>query len=353
MTNAQKFQACLDAAKALVKSYRAQAVGDPQNKGDVPNPPDPSVAAIAGMKADAANYPFQYQINAAAKTGGIYTDPATGKTYDFSGLGDAATAAKVSDQMAQVMLDIQRANSGAVIAQKLADLKQSDPTGFAARQQLFDSIMASANANPDRPLATELQNSITGLLNQGAKLDTKRTEEVQQSVRGGQAARGIFLGNAPASQEASAVVNAGEQQQQQNQAQAQNYLASGVSPEDVQYRRIQQSISDLGSFANGVTPQAQFGSVSGAGTGATPITTTGNPQAGFNPNSGANAISNANSLYATNSNFANNQVNPWAAAVQGASGVLRTASSLGAFQPRPYTFTAPASTPQTFATETF
>lgn len=302
--------------------------------GTPPSPPDPSVAAIAGIKQDAANYPFQYQINAAAKTGGVYTDPATGKTYDFSGLGDAATASAVSDKMAQTMLDIQKANSGAEIAQKLADLKQSDPTGYAARQQLFDSIMASANANPDRPLATQLQTSITGLLNQGAKLGGGpggQLEQVQQGVRGGQVARGVYLGNAPASQEASAVVQAGEQQQTTNQAQAESYLASGVSPEDVQYRRIQQSLGDIGSFINGTTPQAQFGSVSGAGNGATPISTTGNPNAAFNPNAAGNSLNNFNSLYSTNSNYSNNQVNSWVTGIQGATGALRTASSMGLF----------------------
>lgn len=336
MTNELKFQACLETARALVASYRSQAVGDPQNKGDVPDPVDPAIAAIAGMKADAANYPFSYAIDAAAKEGGTYTDPSTGKVYDFSGLGDAATASKVSDQMAQTMLDIQNADSGAVIAQRLKDLQQSDPTGYAARQQLFDSIMASANANPSRPLATDLQSQITGLLNQGSKLGGGpggQLEEVQQGVRGGQVARGIYLGNAPASQEASAVVTAGEQQEQQNQAQAQSYLESGVSPEDVDYRRIQQNLSDLGSFVNGTSPQAEFGQLSGAGGGAAPFTTTGTPSATFNPNAAAQGISFANSIYGTQSNYNNNQVNPFVTGVQGAAGALRTASSLGAFTP--------------------
>ncbi len=297
----------------------------------IPDIPDPSTAAIAGIKADAANYPFEYSIDAAAKTGGIYKDPKTGKTYDFSGLGDAATASQISGQMAQTMLDIQKADSGAQIAQRLADLQQSDPSGYAARQQLFDKIKQDAQANPSRPMAEDLQNQITGLLNQGGKLDAKETQQVQEGARGGQASRGIYLGNAPASQEADAIVQTGQQQQTQNQAQAQSYLASGVSPQDVQYRRIQQSLSNLGSFISGQNPQAQFGQLSGAQGGAVPFTNSGAVTASTNPSAGINGVNNANSIFGINSSYANNQINPFISGLQGAAGALRTASSLGAF----------------------
>lgn len=279
---------------------------------DSPNIPDPNQAAQAGAIADVANYPFKAYIDALAQTGGKAT--IGGKTYDFTGLGTADQNAQMSGTMAQALLDIQKNYGSQYVTQRLADLKQSDPTGYAARSQLFDKIISDAQANPDRPMAQDLQNQVTSLLSQGSNLTTgpnSETEQVQQGVRGQQVENGIFLGNAPTSQEASAVVNAGDQMQQQRQQKALGFLQSGVSPEDVTYKRIQQSLSNLGNAISGQTPEAEFGSLSGAQTGAAPFNTGGATGPSLNPNAGLQGLQNAGSIYSGNVNWAQSQQNPW------------------------------------------
>ena len=297
-----------------------------------PVPTDPNVAAASGSAADAANYPFKAQIDALAQTGGSGT--INGTWYNFSGLGTADQNSAVSNQMAQAMLDIQKNYGPAYVTQRLADLQQSDPTGYAARKQLFDKIIADSQANPNRPMATDLQTQVASLLGQGSNLTTgpnSETEQVQQGVRGQQVSNGIYLGNAPASQEASAIVNAGDAQQQQRQTTAATFLNSGVSPEDVTYRRVQQSLSNLGNAIAGQTPEAQFASLSGAQGGAAPFNT-GNVQSpSINPNAALQGLQNASQIYSGQVNWNNAQVNPWSVGLSTSANTLGALKSVGAF----------------------
>lgn len=290
-----------------------------------PKIPDPNQAAIAGAQADLANYPLNYMVNALAQEGGSQT--INGTNYDFTGMGNADQSAQMSDQMAQAMLDIQNNYGSAYVQQRLADLKQSDPTGYAARQQLFDKILADSKANPDRPMATDLQNQVNTMLGTAGNLDPQALQQIQGQVRGNQAARGITLGNGPASEENTAVVGASDALRQQQQGAAESYLQSAVSPQDVAYRRIQQSLSNLGAFVNNQTPEAQFGQLSGAQGGAAPFTATNyqNP-ASINPNAGAQGLQFANSIYASSGQYANSQANPWL------TGLSTGINDLGAYQ---------------------
>lgn len=290
-----------------------------------PKIPDANKAAIQGTIQDVANFPFQYAIDAAAKMGGKYTDPVTGKVYDFSGLGDAENAAVISDQMAQTLLDIQKNYGAEYVKQRLADLERSDPQGFAARKELFARIKADAEKAGGRPMNQQLQDAINGELQKGGQLDAKQTQQVQDAVRGKQVNHGIILGNAPASQEAGALVQASEAQRQARQQDASSFLASGVSPEDVAYREIQQSLANLGAFVNNQTPTAQFGQLSGAQSGAAPFTSTGTPNAALNPNASAEGINNAFALW----NQQQNNVNPWLAAMTGGVQAASTFMNMG------------------------
>lgn len=292
--------------------------------GSVPSPPDPNQAAIAGVTQDAANFPLTWQINQLAQQGGHQV--INGVDYDFTGLGNADQQNVLSDQAAQALLDIQDNYGSAYIQQRLADLQQSDPTGYAARQQLFDKILADSKDNPDRPLATDTQDQVNQMLQTSGHLDEQGLQEVQQGTRANQVAHGIYLGNAPASEEASNVVNASDALKTQQQQQASSYLQSGVSPEDVAYRRIQQSLSNLGAFVNNQTPTAQFASLSAAGNGAAPFNPTNyqNP-ASLNPNAAANGLNNANSIYGQQLQFNQNQSNPWL------TGLATGANAAGAY----------------------
>jgi hypothetical protein len=297
-----------------------------------PKIPDPNAAAVAGSTADLANFPFKSQIDALSQMGGKQT--INGTTYDFTGLGNADVAGKMSDQMAQAMLDIQKNFGPQFVAQRLKDLQQADPTGYAARQQLFDKILAdSKSAAPNAQMSADLQNEVNSQLTTSGQLTggpAGELEEVQQGVRGQQIANGITLGNAAANAETGAVVNAAQNKQNAVQQSASNYLAAGVSPDDIQYRQIQQSLSNLGAFANSQTPEAQFGSLSGAQNDAAPfnpVNYSAGPQ--INTNAGATGIQQANSIYAGNTNFAASQANPWLAGLSGLTGVANAAAGLG------------------------
>jgi hypothetical protein len=273
--------------------------------------PDPADAAVGGIEADQLLAPYNYLINAAAQMGIKYTDP-DGVVHDFTGLGQADTAAVVSDQMAQTLLEIQREKSPAIIAQRLEELKIADPKGYEARQQLFDKIMADASANPDRPLSTATSQLIQDELAKGVGFsDNKQKQEVQDAVRGNQVGRGIYLGNTASSEEAKTVVGAGESLRNQRQQDALNLLQSGSAPEDVAYRQFQQTLANLGSFVNGQTPEAQFGQVSAANSGPVNFGTNGVNTNLFNPNAAGNGVSDAMQNFNTQQNYNQTQANPW------------------------------------------
>jgi hypothetical protein len=288
-----------------------------------PQIPDSNKAAVAGSVEDLINYPTKYQIDQLAKMGGKAV--INGKEYDFTGLGDAATANIMSDKMAQALLDIQKNYGADFVKQRIEDLKRSDPNGFAARKQLFDKILEDANKSPDRPLNDSLQAEINAELSKGGQLDSREAEQVREGVRGGQVARGITLGNAPVSQEASAMVKASDDVRTQRQQSAEEFLKSGVSPEDVAYRQIQQSLTNLGAFVSGTTPEAQFGQLAGAQNGAAPFTSTGSSNIVTDPNAARRGLSNATQMY----QLQQNNANPWLSALSTLSSIGGVAGGLG------------------------
>lgn len=81
---------------------------------------------------------------------------------------------------------------------------QIDPQTFTAHQQLGDAV------NSD--------------LKQGYNLDPRMAQQIQQSVRAGQVARGNYLGNAPITAEATQTGNAAAQMYQQRLANVGSYL---------------------------------------------------------------------------------------------------------------------------------
>jgi len=304
--------------------------------GSSPDPPDYAQAAREAVYADLDTYPMKYLVEAASKMGGKVT--IDGKEYDFTGLGDADNARVMSDQMAQALLDIQKDLGPEFIKQRLRELEQADPQGFQARKDLFARILAQIERDPDRPLAADLQTSIMGELQRAGRLDARQTSQVQQAVRGGQVARGNYLGAAPISQEAGAVVAAGDALRGQQQQRGLDFLNSGVSPEDVEYRRLQQSMANLGAFIGGTTPTAQFQQLSNAGNGAAPFIGGGYNTQQTNPNAGTQGVQNALAIYQGNVNWSNSQANPYMAGLSMGIQTLNAGVNLGW---QPFAATAP------------
>lgn len=294
--------------------------------GKSPQLPDYGQMSRDAVLASLQTYPQNYLVNAAAQLGVPVN--VNGQTFDFTGLGDASNAAVMSDQMAQAMLDIQRNYGPQYVQERLRELQAADPQGYAARKQLFDQILAQAQSQPDRPLASDLQNSINQQLANAGRLDPRMLQEAQQQARGSEVASGNFLGNAATEKEAGAVVNAAQNSQNAVQQSALGFLQSGISPEDVAYRRLQQSLGNLSNFVNGQSPVAQFQSLSGAQQGVVPFTASGNP-AQLNMNAASQGAQNALQIYGGNINWAQSQANPWLAGLSTGANTLRTFANLG------------------------
>lgn len=300
-----------------------------------PKIPDPGAAAIQGVQTQAQLQPYQYLIDALASTGqaGSVTNPITGKTsnLDFTGLGTADVQNQFQNQMAQTLLDIQNGLGPEFVQQRLDDLQQADPTGYAAYKQLFDQIkQESAQGAPGLGMSEQVQSQIQDILGKSQSLNPQELIDVQQGARGNQVQNGIYLGNAPAQAEANAVVGATDQKQAAGQQEAQSFLASGTDPTDLQYRAIQQDMANLGAFISGQDPTAQFSSISGAQQQGAP-----NPNSGFNINpinegqAAGQGINNALGIYQGQADWSQGNANPYLAGLSTAAGAAGTAFNLG------------------------
>lgn len=294
---------------------------------DIPTPADPADAAVGGINADITNSPFNYLINAAAQMGKKIT--IDGKTYDFTGLSQDDTTVVVSDQLAQTLLDLQKEKSPAIIEQRLKELEAADPKGYAARQDLFDQILADAQRNPDQGLSTATNQLIQQELDKGVGFaDTKQKQEVQDAVRGTQVGRGIYRGNTATREEAGAVVGAGEALRNQRQQDALNLVQSGSTPEDIAYRQMQQTLANLASFVNGQTPTAQFEQVSAAQSGPVQMGSSGVNTNLFNSNAASNGVNTALTNWSNQTAVANNTPNLWLSGLSTAVNAAGTANKI-------------------------
>lgn len=287
------------------------------------DPPDPAKGYAAGINADLNTLPMRRLIEAASLLGDrISVDMPGGRRgamteFDFTGLGEADFQRQYADQLTREMLQLQRDLGPQFVAQRLRELEASDPAGASIRRQLWDSISQSSETLTNRPGAEQLQALIMGELEKGGQLDPETEERIGQGVRGGQVARGNFLGNAAVAEEAGTIASASEAQKSQRQQQALAFLTGGMAPEDANYREQQQDLSNLGAFLSGETPTAQFGQLSGAQNGVVPWTSSG-PLQGVNANAGWQGVNNQAQLWGAQQQHQQNQVNPWIAGLSGA-----------------------------------
>ena len=77
-------------------------------------------------------------------------------------------------------------------------------------------LAGAQNIPAAQPLAVDLQNQVSNLAQNAGQLDPATLQQVQQGARAGQVGSGIYLGNAPASQEANAVVGAADARNRSN-----------------------------------------------------------------------------------------------------------------------------------------
>jgi len=122
-----------------------------KNNTEAPKAPDYAAANREGVLADAEMLPLRNAINAATTLGTSYTDPNTGKVYDFTGLGsqDIASAQLMQQlrdapQAAEALLKIQQEYGPQYAEAARQSLQATDPTGFALREQ-FGRNLSSGN----------------------------------------------------------------------------------------------------------------------------------------------------------------------------------------------------------------
>jgi hypothetical protein len=278
---------------------------------DIPEQPNPLTEARTAQAVDAELIPFRKAIDEAAVKGEKIT--VNGKTYDFTGLGESDYNRAYADAMANAALEVQRKYGADFIAQRQKELNIADPQGQQARKVQYAKILEELgrSADPDAN-AESLQASIMQELSQGGQLPNTVSHDVSQGVLGRQVARGNFLGNAAASQEAGALADASTQYKTDRQNRALAMLSSGSTPEDIAYRKAQQSMANLSSFMRGETPTTQFGQLSAASNGAAPFQ--GYQSQNYsNPNAIGQAMNYASQTYGVQMNQAAQQANPWLA----------------------------------------
>lgn len=282
--------------------------------GDAPAPPDYAAANKAAIDADISTLPLRRAIEASAKLGKpiTYTDPQTGQTqtFDFTGLGDADTSGENADKMAAVMLDIQKKYGPEFIKQANEQLKLADPQGTAARDSLYNEIMARLGQPVDSPVADSLEAQILKELQAGADLDGDVMREMDQYLIGQQLERGGSYGKADEFQRASNIGQAADARRSQRQQKAAAFLAGGFGKDERNYRKSQQDMANLSSFMAGQTPTAQFQQLSGAQNAAAPFVA-GAPGPTLNPNAGPMGAQYAQGVWQTQANIASQQANPW------------------------------------------
>ena len=299
---------CVEAAKQITAAYneRFWAARDAVCKGTPPPeppPPDYAAATREGAISDIETLPARKVIEAAAKAGTKGSVSIGGKVvpYDFSQrseLKDSRGKAildrhgnpiltgagalqqqqielegmrESADAIAAMSLDIQQRYGKDMNLEHLQRIKEADPVGWEVRQQLAQTTLEELSA--------------------GRELGEAASKQVEQSVRGAQAARGNVYGAANIGQEALAKFDAGQ-------------------------RLLTQRMSQAQAYALGTPITAQYGAISGAQQGAAQVSPMQlNPGIGLNPNAGAQGAQFAMSSYGTQSqNYATrlaNTTSPW------------------------------------------
>lgn len=324
-TAAQR-QTLADKLQSLQRQLtRLQAPSHPgrNGNGETPQQPNqnPDVAQArqeAALRAQIQDISTQF--NSIPQGGGtVYLDkkgkvvPQSQAMADFTGYGTADVQGKVAQQNAQNVLDLQAKYGPQFIEEALKQQEQADPEGTAARKQSYALIQKMEAEHPDRPVAALLDSQVADQLHAGKNLDSVSDSVLKDAVAKAQAARGSSSSDPNLDFSAPLTTGLeGEARQMAAQQKATNWLASGQTPEDVEYRRRQAIEGDLGAFVNGRTPESQFPTLSGAQRGPAPFYQ-GTPLSGASSATGPAASNAAMSVWGQQLGYNSNQANPWMA----------------------------------------
>lgn len=301
--------------------------GTPQRGHPAPSPDTPS-GYLSGQWVTAnPNDPAQAGLPTRSRTVQV-----SNGTQSFAGYGTADIEGQLAQRYAQIQNDLGQRYGVQFAHQAAADVAQADPLGTQARaaenQMIQDSIN---NPPPINPLSPELESQIDSQLKAGSGLDSMSRDLLDQAVTRANAARG---GSTSADDVATQMSqgNSGQARLQTAEQKAGSFLSSGATPEDIQYRRNQQNLANVGAFVGGTTPESQFGSLSTAGQGATPFVP-GQQLPSLPGNAGASGSPYSIASYEAQVRQGQTQTSPWLAGLTslltGAGAGINAASTGG------------------------
>lgn len=265
----QQMQSQLEGINTQIRTLQTQAAS-----GD----PTASQAAQQQLAALGRNRSaLQSQLANIPQGGGTIYRNAQGQivpqgqaVLNFQGHGTADIEGKLAQQMADIQTNLGAKYGPAFAAEATREARMADPLGFAARDKELSMIENQMkNPIPVNPLATTLDQRMDARVKAGSGLDSMSQSLLDQAVARANADRAGSGGNEAGIETNMTTGAEGAARRQQGIQQAQSWLSSGATPEDVQYRREQQNLADLSSWLQGRTPESQFGSISGQG--ATPF----------------------------------------------------------------------------------
>lgn len=232
------------------------------------------------------------------------------QTSDFTGMGTADITGKLAQQQAKIQEELGAKYGPQFASEALKEARQADPLGFAARDQELSMIQDQiANPQPINPLSTELEQRMQQRVDAGAGLDSMSKEVLDAAIARSNADRGGRTGTSGVETNLTTGME-GAARRQSGIGQAQSFLSSGSTPEDIAYRREQQNLANLSSFQSGQTPESQFQNLSGAAQGATPFIP-GQPGPTMPNNAGPAGSNYSVGSYLQNLRNQSGQANTW------------------------------------------
>lgn len=336
-----------------------------------PPAPDYAKANREGIYTDIETLPTRRLIENAARQGTAvtYTDPRTGaeRTADFRGFGDIDLTRNEMEglismvpQMSQAQLDNLTEFGPQFVATQREQLRQSDPEGFALREEFAERLRGGERGAEDIASLTEyeevgdaptfadtgqtaatrgeLETQILDSLMMGEQLTSDQQRALEQGVRRAASARGQGLGTGAGLREAIAKMEGGMQLGRQRRGEALGFLGSGQASSDKANALAQQSFAnaiqrvqqvnqarnvgsqqqmagrqqDIGNIQSylGLQPiAAQGGYLAGLQQGASPFTMQQMQRGtGLDPNAGGQATGFASNVFGTQANIYDTQM---------------------------------------------
>ena len=274
---------------------------------------------------------LQNDLAGAPTTGTVYTDsqgnavPASQATSgaNFTGYGTADIQGRIAEQMAPGELALAQKYDPQFIAAALAQENLANPQGAQARQAENALIQKQITQPIANPVAQTLTDQVQSQVEAGKGLDEFDKQALDQAVQQALQSRGA-TNQGQNWQDGLTAGAAGTARQMAGIQKGVGLMTSGVTPQDVAYRREQQNLANLSREISGQTPVTEFRSLSGAQEGPTP-TVAGQAL----PLAGQNQLPTAAGAYETQYAQQINQPNPWLTGITSAINAGTAASNLG------------------------